>query len=605
MPLIVFHTKRVRDSLKQREAWGADLFFLLLIAAVAGGLANLGHQVSGRFHEKLNISLSLWALPKYTSLSLGRGFAAYVLSLIFTLVYGTIAAHNRRAEKVMLPALDVLQAIPVLGFLPGLVLAMVHLFPTRELGLEIACIVMIFTAQAWNMTFSFHGSLRGIPQPLREVAAVQRLGWWKTFRLLEVPAAMIGLVWNSMMSMAGGWFFLTVNEAFTLGDHDYRLPGIGSYMNEALNAFEPGIWATWKPILGAIVAMTIMIVAVDQLFWRPIVVWSQRFKLEDLSGEAPQSWVLNVLTHSRLIQWIHVMSRRRHEKAAIVPAIVLGPNVGSSAPPVVLNYLAPPRQTASMITGQIFRWLGIVAGGLGALWGAWVIIQLLIQLPFHYDRVNHADWISVVLALLASFLRTSAAVLIGAVWTLPVGILIGRSPTWSRRLQPIIQVMASFPAPMLFPLVTIGLAAAHVPFTAGCVALMLLGAQWYILFNVIAGASAIPHDLEEVADVYRMSRYERWVRLYLPCVFPYLVTGLITAAGGAWNATIVAEFVTMKGQTLSAFGLGWLISEATAKANYSLLAAGVVTMAVFVVLLNRFFWKRLYHLAEDRYSLNV
>ena len=605
MPLIVFHTKRVRDSLKKREAWGADIFFLLLIAAVAGGLTNLGHQVSERFHEKLEISLSLWALPKYTSLSLGRGFAAYVLSLIFTLVYGTIAAHNRRAEKVMLPALDVLQAIPVLGFLPGLVLAMVHLFPTRELGLEIACIVMIFTAQAWNMTFSFHGSLRGIPQPLREVAAVQRLSWWKTFRLLEVPAAMIGLVWNSMMSMAGGWFFLTVNEAFTLGDHDYRLPGIGSYMNEALNAFEPGIWSTWKPILGAIVAMTIMIVAVDQLFWRPIVVWSQRFKLEDLGGEPPQSWVLNVLTHSRLFQWIHVMSRRRHESATILPAVALGPSSGSSAPPVALNYFAPPRQTASMLAKEVFRWLGILAGVLGALWGAWVIIQLLIQLPFRYDRVNHADWISVVLALLASFLRTSAAVLIGAVWTLPVGILIGRSPTWSRRLQPIIQVMASFPAPMLFPLVTIALAAAHVPFTAGCVALMLLGAQWYILFNVIAGASAIPHDLEEVADVYRMSRYERWVRLYLPCVFPYLVTGLITAAGGAWNATIVAEFVTMKGQTLTAFGLGWLISEATAKANYSLLAAGVVTMAVFVVLLNRLFWKRLYRLAEDRYSLNV
>jgi NitT/TauT family transport system permease protein len=287
-----------------------------------------------------------------------------------------------------------------------------------------------------------------------------------------------------------------------------------------------------------------------------------------------------------------------------MPAIVPGLS-DSSAPPVSLNYFAPARQTASALARKVFHWLAIAVGGLGAAWGAWVIIQLLIHLPFRYDRVNHADWISVVLALLASFLRTSGAVLIGAVWTLPVGILIGRSVTWSRRLQPIIQVMASFPAPMLFPLVTIGLAAAHVPFTAGCVALMLLGAQWYILFNVIAGASAIPHDLEEVADVYRMSRYERWARLYVPCVFPYLVTGLITAAGGAWNATIVAEFVSMKGQTLTAFGLGWLISDATAKANYSLLAAGVVTMAVFVVLLNRFFWKRLYHLAEDRYSLNT
>ena len=609
MPLVLFHTRKVRDSLKRPEAWGADIFFLLLIAAIVGGLTNLGRQVSSPFHEKLEISLSLWALPKYTALSLGRGFAAYVLSLIFTLLYGTIAAHNPRAEKVMLPALDVLQAIPVLGFLPGLVLAMVHLFPTRELGLEVACVVMIFTAQAWNMTFSFHGSLRGIPQPLREVAAVQRLSWWKTFRLLEVPAAMIGLVWNSMMSMAGGWFFLTVNEAFTLGDRDFRLPGIGSYMNEAINAFDPGVWATWKPILGAIVAMTVMIVAVDQLFWRPIVVWSQRFKLEDQGGDSPQSWVLNILTHSRLFQWLHTLARRRKEDAGPRPAIGLPQPVDSSAAPTVIDYRTPtPKATceqAAVLLKSFFRWIVIAACGLGAAWGAWVIIQLLMRVPFRYDPVDHADWISVLLALLTSFVRTSAAVIIGVIWALPVGIMIGLSPTWSRRLQPIIQVVASFPAPMLFPLVTLALAAAHVPFTAGCVALMLLGAQWYILFNVIAGASAIPHDLVEVASVYRMSRYERWVRLYVPCVFPYLVTGLITAAGGAWNATIVSEFVQVKGQTLIAFGLGSTISAATTKANYSLLAAGVVMMAGFVVLLNRFFWKRLYRLAEDRYSLNV
>ena len=234
-----------------------------------------------------------------------------------------------------------------------------------------------------------------------------------------------------------------------------------------------------------------------------------------------------------------------------------------------------------------------------------MLIKLLIGLPYRYDPVDHADWISVILALFASFARTTAAVLLGTAWTLPVGIIIGLSPTWSRRLQPIIQVVASFPAPMLFPLVTLALAALHIPFTAACVALMLLGAQWYILFNVIAGASAIPHDLVEVANVYNMSRRQRWTKLYLPCVFPYLVTGLITAAGGAWNATIVSEFVQVQGKTLIAFGLGSTISAATTKANYSLLAAGVVTMAVFVVLLNRLFWKRLYHLAEDRYSLNV
>jgi len=601
MSLVLFHTRRVREALKRPEAWAADLFFLLLICAVAGGLANLGSSAARHTEEKVEISLSLLALPKYTALSLGRGFAAYILSLIFTLVYGTIAAHNHRAEKVMLPALDVLQAIPVLGFLPGLVLAMVHLFPTRQIGLEISCIVMIFTAQAWNMTFSFHGSLRGIPQPLREVAAVQHLGWWKTFRLLEVPAAMIGLVWNSMMSMAGGWFFLTVNEAFTLGDRDFRLPGIGSYMNEAINQFDPSVASTWNPIVGAILAMTIMIVAVDQLFWRPIVVWSQRFKLEDQAGDVPTSWVLDILVRSHIFQKIGKLLHRRRPNPTVLNGSASAPAVASTAPASGSNGDAAWKR----IMGFTLRGLVLVGLGCAALWGAWVIIRLLIGLPYRYDPVGHADWISVILALLASFLRTTAAVAIGAAWALPVGIIIGRNAALSRRLQPVIQVVASFPAPMLFPLVTLGLAAAHVPFTAGCVALMLLGAQWYILFNVIAGASAIPHDLDEVADVYRMSRRERWTRLYIPCVFPYLVTGLVTAAGGAWNATIVSEYVQIRGKPLVAFGLGSTINEATTKANYSLLAAGVVVMAVFVVLLNRLFWKRLYHLAENRYSLNA
>jgi NitT/TauT family transport system permease protein len=603
MPLIVFHSRRVRDALKKPETWGADLFFLLLIGAVVGGLITLGRQVNAPFHEQLNINLSPWALPKYTMLSLGRGFAAYILSLTFTLVYGTIAAHNHRAEKLMLPALDVLQAIPVLGFLPIVTLAMIRLFPTRELGLEIACVVMIFTAQAWNMTFSFHGSLRGIPQPLREVAAVQSLSWWQTFKLLEVPAAMIGLVWNSMMSMAGGWFFLMVNEAFRLGDHDYRLPGIGSYASEAMNRFDPHDFATWRPVIAAIIMMTIMILAVDQLFWRPIVVWSQRFKLEDQAqADPPQSWVLNVLANARLYQWVQKLARQRRQRKAEK----LAPHPSSSDLLVDAGTVPHPKtpKTASAWP-KVLRWLAFGAGGAAAAWGTYVMVRLLIQLPLKYDSATHADWISVVLALLASFARTTAAVAIGAAWALPVGILIGRSRTWSRRLQPVIQVVASFPAPMVFPLVILILNAIGMPFTVGCVALMLLGAQWYILFNVIAGASAIPHDLDEVADVYRMSRRQRWTRLYIPCVFPYLVTGLITAAGGAWNATIVAEFVTFRGGTLRAFGLGSIINDATNSANFSLLAAGVVTMAVFVVLLNRFFWKRLYRLAEDRYSLNV
>ncbi len=590
MPLNVVHTHRVREALRAPAKIGLDLVVLMVVGAAIGAIVTFGRQVAAPYSPTVVISLSFWALPKYTMFSLARGLAAYLLSLGFTLVYGTIAAHNHRAERIMIPALDVLQAIPVLGFLPGLVIAMISIFPTRELGLELACIVMIFTAQVWNMTFSFHGSLRGIPSPLREVAAIQRLNGWQIFKLLELPAAMIGLVWNSMMSMAGGWFFLTVNEAFTLGDKDYRLPGIGSYMNEAINK------GNTPAMIAAIFAMILMIVTVDQLIWRPIVVWSQRFKLEDSADtDKPQSWVLNLLTHSRVWRWVH---RKFHKPDSHLDAVVqsnpkkIGPTTSASS-----------QNAIAMILNAI-KWFALILLALCAAWGVWKLIGLLIALPLH-DAVNHEDWVRVVLALGASFLRTTAAVVLGAAWTLPVGILIGLSPKWSQRLQPIIQVVASFPAPMLFPLVTMLLLFLHVHFTIGCVALMLLGAQWYILFNVIAGASAIPADLKEVGHVYHMSRRQRWTQIYLPSVFPYLVTGLVTATGGAWNATIVSEYVQSKGQTLTAFGLGSTISVATTKANFPLLTAGIVTMALFVVLVNRFFWKKMYRLAENRYSLNA
>jgi NitT/TauT family transport system permease protein len=583
LPLVLFHTRRVREALKAPARVGVDILFLGLACGVLGLLLLVGKQFSSPYREKLVIDLSVWALPRYTILSLGRGFAAYLLSLLFTLVYGTIAAHNHRAEKVMMPALDVLQSIPVLSFLPGLVLAMVALFPTREIGLELACVIMIFTAQAWNMTFSFYGSIRGIPKPLQEVAVVHHLSRWRVFKILELPASMIGLVWNSMMSMAGGWFFLSVTEAFTLGDRDFRLPGIGSYMNEAINQ------NNHRAMIAAVIAMIIMIVVVDQCFWRPIVVWSERFKFEDTADvDKAQSWLLNLLQHSTLWHWIgRTVSRRRSAKS----------DTGAwSAPP-------RPARDWTALTRPV-SWVVVVALALCGMWGTWHVAHLLVQLPFH-DTSTHEDWLHVLLALLESFARTSAAVLLGALWALPVGILIGLSPKWSQRLQPVVQVAASFPAPMLFPIVTLLLVRLGIPFTVGCVGLMVMGAQWYVLFNVIAGAMAIPGELKEASVVFRTPLMQRWLRLYIPGVFPYLTTGLITAAGGAWNATIVSEFVQLKDHTYIAFGLGSLISQSSAGADYPLLAASTVTMAISVVLLNRLIWKRLYRLAEGRYSLNT
>jgi len=578
----------IRNALKTPGSALLDLLVVAAAVSLLGGLIAYGEQFAAPLNAKTEISLSWTALPLYTFFSLCRGFAAYAVSLAFTLAYATAAARSRRAERVMMPVLDVLQSIPVLGFLPGLVLGMIALFPTRQIGLEIACIIMIFTGQAWNMAFSFFASLKSIPTPLREAAQVYRLPPRRVFRILEVPASMIGLVWNSMMSMAGGWFFLTVNEAFTLGDKDFRLPGVGSYMAEAINA------GNAPAMLAAVAAMTIMIVAVDQLFWRPIVVWSERFKLEETAeAQKPQSWFLNLLRRSKVAEKIDALWRKQRSRRR------LSRPTRARLAPVVSGAAAP-----SSPARRALRWLFIVGGSIVLLWGAWSVSKLLLRLPA-YDSASGEDWLHVLLAVGATFLRTSVAVVLGGLWALPVGVLIGLSPKWSQRLQPVVQVVASFPAPMLFPLVVLLLNAVHFPFTTGCVLLMLLGSQWYILFNVIAGAMAIPGDLKEVGRVMGTSRPKTWMRLYIPCVFPYLITGLVTAAGGAWNASIVSEYVSVKDHTYIAFGLGAIISQATAKGNFPMLAAGVLAMAVAVVLINRLVWKRLFHLAERRYALNA
>jgi NitT/TauT family transport system permease protein len=558
----------------------ADLLILLFTGALVAGVVGLAARWEAPIRPRVEIDLSAAALPGYTLLSLSRGLAAYVLSLLFTLVYGTVAAHSPRAERIMIPLLDIGQGIPVLGFLPGLVLGMVALFPRSNVGLELACILMIFTGQVWNLTFSFYGSLRGVPNELHEVARLHRFSWFRSFRVVEVSSAVIGLVWNSMMSMAGGWFFLTVNEAFTLGDRDFRLPGVGSYMAEAL-ARGNG-WAATR----AVVAMILMIVAVDQLLWRPLVVWSQRFRQDETSSGAapPHSFVLDLLSRSTLLRRLRRARRRKPPRSALPPA----PADPAAAARRARN-AQQFRHLASILAAVIFGAAGLVA-----------IVHLLRLLL----RVPAAEWLLVGESLGATFLRAAGALVLATLWTVPVGIVLGRSPRWSRRMQPVIQIVASFPAPMLFPLVTSALLVLGLPFSAIASVLMLLGAQWYVLFNVLAGASAIPSDLEEASALYRISRRERWAKLFLPSIFPFLVTGLITAAGGAWNASIVAETLSFRGRTLETFGLGSLITRATHEGDFPLLAAGVLTMSLALVLLNRFVWRRLYALAESRFSLN-
>jgi NitT/TauT family transport system permease protein len=561
-------------AVSTRIGW-VDLLVAAFVLLILYGIVRVGAQWHAPLRAAVEIDLRLRALPQYTFFSLCRGFVAFALSFLFTLVYGYVAARVRGADKLMLPMLDILQSIPVLGFMPGVVLALAALFPRTNVGLELAAVIMIFTGQVWNMTFSFYHSLRAIPPELLEASRIYRFGWWRRFRRVELPFSTVGLVWNGMMSMAGGWFFLTINEAFRLRDRDFRLPGVGAYMSVAIDRGDR------VAMLAAVVAMTVMIVVVDQLFWRPLVAWSDRFKLEDVGGgPAPESWVLSLLRRTRLHAWL----RARHNAASTRGGrhTLAAP---SRRPPMM-------RPFARAIGGSI-----LVALAALSAWGALRLLQLLWQLRL-------PDWLAIARAGGYTLIRTSAAVALGSLWTIPAGIYIGTSPRASRVLQPIVQVAASFPAPMLFPLALFVLGHLGISLSLGAVVLMMLGTQWYILFNVIAGAMSIPNELREAAEVYRFSRLQRWRRLLLPGVFPALVTGWVTAAGGAWNASIVSEYVRAAGSVRRTDGLGALISTAAENGQFALLAAGVLAMATLVVLINRTFWKRLYRLAESRYALS-
>jgi NitT/TauT family transport system permease protein len=548
-----------------------DLVLLVgLVGAVFGLISLAGEWRTLRPH--VEIDLSPRALPLYAFYSLSRGLLAYALSLLFTLTYGYWAAKDARAERVLVPLLDILQSIPVLGFMPGLVLALVALFPRSNAGLELASVIMIFTGQAWNMTFSFYHSLRAVPKDQIEAATIYRFDWWQRLKWLELPYATIGLVWNSMMSMAGGWFFLMISEAFILGQKDFRLPGIGSYMSVAVSRSDV------RAMLWAIAAMVLMIVLLDQLLWRPVVVWAQKFRVEEGGEEGPvaSSWFYDWLQRSRVVEWIFGLIRKLRRPRANVR-----------------REHAPAKRRSNTWSIILFTLLVVVLA-----FGAWRLFELLRHLSLRRELppiLRACGW------TLGRVLLSTA---LGTLWTLPAGLAIGLSPRLSRIFQPIVQIAASFPAPMLFPLVIALLHAAGVPLGWGSVVLMLLGTQWYILFNVIAGAMAIPGDLREAARSYRMSLRLRFQSLYLPAVFPYLVTGWVTAAGGAWNASIVAEYVNFNGQTLTANGLGAQISRAAERADFPHLAASVAVMAAVVVLFNRTVWRRFYELAEQRFSLS-
>lgn len=559
-----------------RKAWWVDFAILLGGAGILFAIKELAGEWTAPHRDAIQIDLSAASLPKYTLYSLGRGLLAYGLSFVFTILYGYWAARDRVAERILVPLLDILQSVPVLGFLPGLVLALAYLFPSSNVGLEIAAVLMIFTGQVWNMTFSFYHSLRSVPQDLKEAATVYRFNWWQRATRLEIPFAGIGLIWNSMMSMAGGWFFLMICEGFVLGDKDFRLPGLGSYMSVAMEKGD------WTAMVWGILAMIIVIVLLDQLLWRPLVVWGQKFRVEEGGDDIPaHSWFLDFIRRSPLLRRLRRLLRRAPKETSV-----------AAAPHPTEIPVARPHPGAKIVSILAF----IILLGLMAL-GAWKLAVL-------FSGVTIVEWGMLWAKSLATLARVLLAAFLGALWALPVGLWIGLSPRWSRLLQPVIQVVASFPAPMIYPVVIFIMRAMGVPLQVGSVFLMLIGVQWYILFNVVAGASAIPSDLKEAARVYRIEGWQKFRKILLPGIFPYLVTGLVTATGGAWNASIVAEFVTFKGESMSAWGLGSQISSAAAAANFPLLAAGVTVMSLVVVAFNRLVWDKLCRLAEEKYSLS-
>lgn len=594
----------------RRSHW-IDLFLVLAVAGLFYWMIFFAREsLADKPARAVTIDLSLSALPGYSLRSLARGLIAYLFSLVFSLIYGYWAAKDKRAERVLIPLLDILQSIPVLGFMPGLILGLVALFPSTNFGLELASILMIFSGQVWNMTFSFYHSLTSMPHDLGEVASMYHFSPWKRFRLLELPFATMGLVWNSIMSMAGGWFFLTVCETFQVGNFDFRLPGLGSYMSAAVAA------ENWRAMSMAILAMIVMIVSLDQLLWRPIVVWAQKYNMEEGSGSdsiRATSWFLDLLHDSRILNSVVRQRRRRkrldalneirHQKYALsqkgisldMVSLPRGRGIGYAAH----TNDSVPRTIRSRLVAFIPLCIFVLLANL-LCFAAWKLILLMRGVEF-------SMWQMIFLAAGATLLRVLLCVFLATLWTVPTALLITRSPKLSQYAQPVLQVIASFPAPMIYPLLAgMIIAAGFGPswIQWGSILLMLVGTQWYLLFNTIAGAMAIPSDLVEAARGFRISGWQRFRWLYVPSMLRFLVTGWVTTAGGAWNASIVTEYLQLGGDTYQAFGLGSMIFTATETSNFPLLTASVVVMALLVVLFNHFVWGALHRLAETKYAMD-
>jgi len=587
-----FSYVRGRETLARSQALRRSWPFVLDLCVAGIGLAcfygvvQLARYWFGHPMPQITISLSPRALPRYAFYSIVRIWLAYALSLFFAIGYGYTAAYNRRVEALMIAGLDILQSIPVLSFLPGVMLAMVALIPSRQLGVELGAILLIFTGQVWNMAFSFYSSLKSIPRELREAATIYRFSPWQRLIELELPYSAIGLVWNSMVSVAGGWFFLMACEMFVLGSRDFRLPGLGSYLQTAAST------GNATAIIWGLFTMIAIIVATDQLLWRPVIAWSDKFKFEQVETTSRvRSPLLHLLQHSRGLR-----NLRQHTVEPFAESIYqrLAQNRERTAETKRQLPASALRRRARW--NAILRAVALIVVFAGVLYAAIHALSLLRE-------VKRSEFFEILLGALATFLRVNTALLLASAWTIPAGVAIGFHPRLARIAQPLAQIAASVPATALFPVILLALVQIGGGLGIGSILLMMLGTQWYILFNVIAGAMAIPTDLREVATLFRFTTAQRWRTLILPGIFPYLITGLVTASGGAWNASIIAEYFRLENQTMQTLGLGAVISAATDSGKFQILLLATIVMATMVVTINRLVWRPLYRLAETRYKM--
>jgi NitT/TauT family transport system permease protein len=556
-----------------------DVVVFFLIAGIFVALAHGAREMQAPLAslDVAPVTLDPMNLPGYALLTTLRMFAAIIASLLFTFVVATLAAKSRKAELVIIPALDILQSVPVLGFLTFTVVFFMRLFPASELGAECAAIFAIFTAQAWNMAFSFYQSLRTIPSDLDEVSRHFQLSPWLRFWRLEVPFAAPGLIWNTMMSMSGGWFFVVASEAVSVGNTTFKLPGIGSWLALAIEQKDIGAVAL------AVATMAAVILAYDQLLFRPIVAWADKFRFEQTAAQQrPQSWVYNIMRRARLLKRLLALFSALQARAASIRPFRSN---------VRLPAMSPRWSKATDLV-----WIVIVlAGAAEALWR---------MIDYMRTTLGPRDVIEAVGLGSLTLIRVVVLIAIASVIWVPISVWIGLRPWAAEKVQPLAQFLAAFPANVLFPIAVVAIVSLHLDPNIWLSPLMVLGTQWYIVFNVIAGASAFPTDLREAATLYRLRSWQWWREVMLPGILPYYVTGALTASGGSWNASIVAEVASWGDTKLSAAGLGAYIAQATEAGDYPRVVLGIAVMSIFVVVFNRLLWRPLYRLAERRFRLN-